>query len=108
MGSIPWRYDFPYWPTTIERIGPGRRTDSKAQPERLQRWTAASQLPFGPPVDPLIDRVREVLADDLRTPSALDAVDSWVQTALTRGGQEPTSPGEMATLVDTLLGIRLT
>ena len=76
--------------------------------ERLQRWTAASQLPFGPPVDPLIDRVREVLADDLRTPSALDAVDSWVQTALTRGGQEPTSPGEMATLVDTLLGIRLT
>jgi L-cysteine:1D-myo-inositol 2-amino-2-deoxy-alpha-D-glucopyranoside ligase len=76
--------------------------------ERLQRWTAASQLPFGPPVDPLIARVREVLADDLRTPSALDAVDSWVQTALTRGGQEPTSPGEMATLVDTLLGIRLT
>jgi len=76
--------------------------------ERLQRWTAASQLPYGPPVDPLIDRVREVLADDLRTPSALDAVDSWVHTALTRGGQDPASPGEMATLVDTLLGIRLT
>ena len=32
--------------------------------ERLQRWTAASQL-LGSPVDPLIDRVREVLADDL-------------------------------------------
>ena len=76
--------------------------------ERLQRWTAASQLPYGPPVDPLIDRVREVLADDLRTPSALDAVDSWVHTALTRGGRDPASPGEMATLVDTLLGIRLT
>jgi len=76
--------------------------------ERLQRWTAASQLPYGPPVDPLIDRVREVLADDLRTPSALDAVDSWVHTALTRGGQDPASPGEMATLVETLLGIRLT
>ncbi len=76
--------------------------------ERLQRWTSASQLPYGPPVDPLIDRVREVLADDLRTPSALDAVDSWVHTALTRGGQDPASPGEMATLVDTLLGIRLT
>ena len=76
--------------------------------ERLQRWTAASQLPYGPPVDPLMDRVREVLADDLRTPSALDAVDSWVHTALTRGGQDPASPGEMATLVDTLLGIRLT
>ncbi len=76
--------------------------------ERVQRWTAASQLPYGPPVDPLIDRVREVLADDLRTPSALDAVDSWVHTALTRGGHDPASPGEMATLVDTLLGIRLT
>lgn len=76
--------------------------------ERLQRWTAASQLPYGPPLDPLMDRVREVLADDLRTPSALDAVDSWVHTSLTRGGQDPASPGEMATLVDTLLGIRLT
>ena len=92
-----YRTDWVWTPHGLEGAG-----------ERLQRWTAASQLPYGPPVDPLIDRVREVLADDLRTPSALDAVDSWVHTALTRGGQDPASPGEMATLVDTLLGIRLT
>ena len=92
-----YRTDWVWTPHGLEGAG-----------ERLQRWMAASQLPYGPPVDPLIDRVREVLADDLRTPSALDAVDSWVHTALTRGGQDPASPGEMATLVDTLLGIRLT
>ena len=92
-----YRTDWVWTPHGLEGAG-----------ERLQRWTAASQLPYGPPVDPLIDRVREVLADDLRTPSALDAVDSWVHTALTRGGQDPASPGEMATLVDTLMGIRLT
>ena len=92
-----YRTDWVWTPHGLEGAG-----------ERLQRWTAASQLPYGPPVDPLIDRVREVLADDLRTPSALDAVDSWVHTALTRGGQDPASPGEMATLVDALLGIRLT
>lgn len=92
-----YRTDWVWTPHGLEGAG-----------ERLQRWMAASQLPYGPPVDPLIDRVREVLADDLRTPSALDAVDSWVHTALTRGGQDPASPGEMATLVDALLGIRLT
>jgi len=92
-----YRTDWVWTPHGLEGAG-----------ERLQRWMEASQLPYGPPVDPLIDRVREVLADDLRTPSALDAVDSWVHTALTRGGQDPASPGEMATLVDALLGIRLT
>ena len=75
--------------------------------ERLSRWRAAAELQYGPPTDLLLARVREVLADDLRAPSALDAVDSWVHNALTQGGQDPAAPVEMATLVDTLLGIRL-
>ena len=75
--------------------------------ERLTRWQAAAKLQYGPPTEQLLARVREVLADDLRAPSALDAVDSWVHSALTQGGEDPAAPIEMAALVDTLLGIRL-
>jgi len=75
--------------------------------ERLARWRAAVELPFGPPSDGVLERVREVLADDLRAPSALDAVDDWVHVALTTGGSDPTAPTAVAHLVETLLGVRL-
>jgi len=75
--------------------------------ERLARWRAAVELPFGPPSDGVLERVREVLADDLRAPSALDAVDDWVHVALTTGGSIPTAPTAVAHLVETLLGVRL-
>ena len=75
--------------------------------ERLARWRAAVELPFGPPSDGVLERVREVLADDLRTPSALDAVEDWVHVALTTGGSDPTAPTAVANLVETLLGVRL-
>ena len=75
--------------------------------ERLARWRAAVELPFGPPSDGVLERVREVLADDLRAPSALDAVDDWVHVALTTGGSDPTAPTAVANLVETLLGVRL-
>jgi len=75
--------------------------------ERLARWRAAVELPFGPTSDGVLERVREVLVDDLRTPSALDAVDDWVHVALTTGGSDPTAPTAVAHLVETLLGVRL-
>lgn len=75
--------------------------------ERLARWRAAVALPYGPPSDGVVERVREVLADDLRAPSALDAVDDWVHAALTTGGSDPTAPTAVAHLVDSLLGVRL-
>jgi L-cysteine:1D-myo-inositol 2-amino-2-deoxy-alpha-D-glucopyranoside ligase len=75
--------------------------------ERLARWRAAVELPFGPPSDGVLERAREVLADDLRAPSALDAVDDWVHVALTTGGSDPTAPTAVANLVETLLGVRL-
>ena len=75
--------------------------------ERLARWRAAVELPFGPPSDGVLERVREVLADDLRAPLALDAVDDWVHVALTTGGSDPTAPTAVANLVETLLGVRL-
>ena len=75
--------------------------------DRLTRWRAAVQLPTGPRAEATLARVREVLADDLRTPSALDALDSWAHQALTTGGDDPDASGLIRATCDTLLGIRL-
>lgn len=75
--------------------------------ERLQRWRAATSMSTGPDADATVARVREVLADDLRAPSALDAIDDWVHRALTRGGSNADAPHVIASTADTLLGVRL-
>lgn len=75
--------------------------------ERLARWRAAVALPTGPSAAATLARVREVLADDLRTPSALDAIDAWAHAALTAGGDDPEAPGLIARMTDALLGVRL-
>jgi L-cysteine:1D-myo-inositol 2-amino-2-deoxy-alpha-D-glucopyranoside ligase len=75
--------------------------------ERLARWRAAVALPAGPPAEPVLDRVRERLADDLDTPAALAAVDRWADEALTRGGSSEGAPELIRALADALLGIAL-
>lgn len=75
--------------------------------ERLARWRAAAALPSGPSAEATLARVREVLADDLRTPSALDAIDAWAHKALTAGGDDAAAPELIARTCDALLGIRL-
>ena len=81
----------PRWP----RQRPGSRAGG-----RRSRW------PAGPAAEPVLDRVRERLADDLDTPAALAAVDRWADEALTRGG--PTAaPGLVRDPVDALLGVEL-
>jgi L-cysteine:1D-myo-inositol 2-amino-2-deoxy-alpha-D-glucopyranoside ligase len=55
--------------------------------ERLGRWRAAvrSALSAGtavPPARPVLDKVRERLADDLDAPGALAAVDAWTASVL--------------------------
>ena len=75
--------------------------------ERLGRWKAAVSRPDGPPAEPVLDRVRERLADDLDTPAALAAVDRWADEALTRGGPSASAPGLVHDLVDALLGVEL-
>ena len=75
--------------------------------ERLARWRAAVDLPAGPSAEATLSRVREVLADDLRAPSALDAIDAWAHAAVTVGGTDPAAPALIAQVADSLLGIRL-
>ena len=74
---------------------------------RLRRWRAAVALPAGPDAGPVLDRVRDRLADDLDTPAALTAVDRWAEAALLRGGPDAGAPALVRTLVDALLGVAL-
>lgn len=75
--------------------------------ERLARWRAAIALPSAAPADATLLRMREALADDLKTPSALDAVDDWCHRSLTAGGDDPDAPDLIARATDALLGVRL-
>jgi L-cysteine:1D-myo-inositol 2-amino-2-deoxy-alpha-D-glucopyranoside ligase len=84
-----------------------QQSDLDAAAARLARWRAAVALPAGPDAAPVLDRVRERLADDLDTPAALHAVDRWADEAVTRGGPDPDAPQLVRTLTDALLGILL-
>ncbi|WP_338743434.1 cysteine--1-D-myo-inosityl 2-amino-2-deoxy-alpha-D-glucopyranoside ligase [Actinomadura luteofluorescens] len=70
---------------------------------RLGRWRAAAARPSGPPAAPLAAAVREALADDLGTPAALAAVDSWASA----DGTDEAAPAQAAAIVDALLGVAL-
>lgn len=90
------------------------RTDRSWTPEllaegeqRLARWRQAARLPAGPAAEDTVTRLRDHLADDLDTPRALAAVDTWVADALTIGGRDETAPRLITTAVDALLGVAL-
>ncbi len=77
--------------------------------QRLARWRAATALDRAPSGLPVLDSVRDRLADDLDTVGAIEAVDRWVDTALASPGpDDEAAAGELvARTVDALLGIRL-
>ena len=74
---------------------------------RLARWRQAVGLEAGPSAEGAIDRLRDRLSDDLDTERALQAVDAWVDEALTRTGDDRGAPAAMRDAVDALLGVRL-
>jgi len=74
---------------------------------RLDRWRQALSLQGGPDPEPVLQRIRERLADDLDAPGALAAVDRWAEEQLTRGGSVESAPGVVARALDALLGVRL-
>src|SRR5829696_6819468 len=81
--------------------------DLDAAVARLARWRSAAALPAGPDAAPVLDRVRNRLADDLDTPAALTALDRWADEALARGGPDPEAPALVRAMADALLGIAL-
>lgn len=74
---------------------------------RLHRWRTATALPAGPDAADVIARLRRYLANDLDTPKAIAALDSWVTDALEYGGHDEDAPRSVATAVDALLGVDL-
>ena len=75
--------------------------------KRLARWREGAALASGPSFDATLDRMREVLADDLDAPRAVAAVDRWVDDAVARGGRDEQAPALMAAACDGLLGVTL-
>jgi L-cysteine:1D-myo-inositol 2-amino-2-deoxy-alpha-D-glucopyranoside ligase len=79
--------------------------------ERLATWRQAVALPAGPPAVPVLQSVRERLADDLDSPGAIACVDQWARAALAGGDGgrhlEEGAPALVRDTVDALLGVRL-
>jgi L-cysteine:1D-myo-inositol 2-amino-2-deoxy-alpha-D-glucopyranoside ligase len=74
---------------------------------RLARWREAASLTSAPPVEDMVARLRDHLADDLDTPKALAAVDAWAEEALKRQGTDESAPAAFRNAVDALLGVLL-
>jgi L-cysteine:1D-myo-inositol 2-amino-2-deoxy-alpha-D-glucopyranoside ligase len=74
---------------------------------RLATWREALSGNGGPVADQTVHDIRAALANDLDSPTALEAVDRWATQSLTRGGEDPGAPGVLGRALDALLGIRL-
>lgn len=74
---------------------------------RLDRWREALAREHGPAADNTVAAIRQALANDLDAPAALAAVDRWVDTQLTVGGEFSAGPGLCARAIDALLGISI-
>jgi L-cysteine:1D-myo-inositol 2-amino-2-deoxy-alpha-D-glucopyranoside ligase len=78
--------------------------DSELDPaaDRLARWRAAVTRPAAPPARNLLERLRGVLRDGLRSHDALPLVDAWAAT----DGNDTEAPTQVAAAIDALLGVR--
>lgn len=75
--------------------------------ERLGRWRAIANNPTAFPAGETVRAIRDALRDDLDAPSALAAVDTWVAASESVETDETDSVGEVLTLVDALLGVKV-
>lgn len=75
--------------------------------ERLERWRRGLSTDGGPDATGTIAAIRDAIADDLDTPTALHAVDAWAEQSLAGPGEVRSAPGELARAIDALLGVRL-
>jgi len=75
--------------------------------QRLALWTRAAQADHGTDLATTLSKVRAALADDLRTPEALDVMDDWAMAQQSGGGTDAQSPKTFAAIADALLGVSL-
>ena len=70
--------------------------------------TEPPSLPHDPaPLSRVLERVRAALANDLRTPEALDAMDDWAMANAGSVTGDPAAPRLFADIADALLGVAL-
>ncbi len=75
---------------------------------RQARWASAVRAQHGPPGQPVLDEIRQALADDLDAPRAVRAVDRWAEQVALGAGRDASAPSLVSAAVDTLLGVELT
>lgn len=78
-----------------------------AATSRLETWRSVLDLPGAMPSADTIETVRAALRDDLDTPTALAAIDTWVAGSLAVDQDDDQAIVEVTTAVDALLGIAL-
>ena len=66
-------------------------------------WSGCGAVPAAE----TIAAIRAALRDDLDTPAALAAVDTWVAASLAMEADDHEAVSEMTTAIDALLGIAL-
>ncbi len=79
----------------------------EAATERLRTWRSVRNNGGAVPAAETIAAIRAALRDDLDTPAALAAVDTWVAASLAMDADDHEAVGEMTTAIDALLGIAM-
>ncbi len=79
----------------------------KEAQDRLALWREALSVNTAPSSSPVLQAIREAVADDLDTPRALRAVDRWATDCLRVGGPDASAPGILARALDAILGVRV-
>jgi L-cysteine:1D-myo-inositol 2-amino-2-deoxy-alpha-D-glucopyranoside ligase len=76
--------------------------------QRLATWRQAVALEAGAPAAPVLQGLRERLADDLDSPGAIELVDAWAAATLAGSADaEEEAPRIVCDAVDALLGVAL-
>ena len=75
--------------------------------QRLADWRQARHGLTSVDFAPYTVRIRECLRQDLRADQALDVVDEWALASIDAAEDHPLARGEMAAVVDALLGVAL-
>jgi len=75
--------------------------------DRLSIWRQAANSDRAPDFEPFLERMRQHLSNDLRTPEVLDVVDTWALAATNREGESTTSMNLMRDSVQALLGVAI-
>jgi len=84
-----------------------QETDLLKAEGRLTDWQMAFTSSSAPEATPVIQQIRQRLADDLDAPGALTFVDAWADAVLAGEGGSDAAPAAMAVAVDALLGVVL-